>query len=373
MTRREVITQIFKAICAAGLAPLLVHCSPPRSAGIRKVDSGAAASLSPVFQSILHSAATAPSLYNSQPWRVALQSHDLWHLGLDPDRLLPVTDPGAEGALLALGAFLENLIIAAGAAGYQVDADVPVGGDPTRPDLIRVRLRRGERIAYPMQRLRQRRVVKAGYLPRELTRQDAFTIEQGGEGVRLISRGERSAKEIADLVTSATESALREDTWIEEFSEWVRFTDEEAELRLDGLSRTALEYEVLKAWYWRRFSQPADLFSRTFREGRLGMAHELAGEGGGWLVIGSGGDSVPEILMAGRRIQQLFLQIRERGIAFHPAGDVLARSDLRRGIMQAGSMRYPRMLLRIGYVNSYPEPVTLRRHLGWFVRGGSGV
>ncbi|MCR8828013.1 Acg family FMN-binding oxidoreductase [Pseudosulfitobacter koreensis] len=83
----------------------------------------------------------APNPHNRQPWRVDLTQPDTAILYVDPDRLLPHTDPFSRQITIGLGCFLEVLRMAALQDGRHVQFDLfPDGSDAqsldTRPVAI---------------------------------------------------------------------------------------------------------------------------------------------------------------------------------------------------------------------------------------------
>ncbi len=62
----------------------------------------------------------APSAHNMQPWKIVLDEEDLtaFTLYADNTRLLPVSDPFARQTTMSVGAFIENVRIAASKFGY---------------------------------------------------------------------------------------------------------------------------------------------------------------------------------------------------------------------------------------------------------------
>lgn len=73
---------------------------------------------------VLSHALLAPNPHNRQPWSVSLPGDDEIILSLDPDRLLPHTDPFGRQILVGTGAFLELLNIAAAERGYRAQTDL---------------------------------------------------------------------------------------------------------------------------------------------------------------------------------------------------------------------------------------------------------
>ena len=79
--------------------------------------------------------------------------------------------------------------------------------------------------------------------------------------------------------------------------------------------------------------------------------------------------SVADMIEAGRGFERMALRARERGVAVHPMTQILEEEIGRRGIASnhdAGMI--PQFVLRVGYVDPYPDPVSPRRPVNWFLR-----
>ena len=63
----------------------------------------------------------APNPFNKQPWSVELSGQDAITLYVDPERLLPMTDPAHRLIYECQGTFLETLSIAAKEFGFKSD------------------------------------------------------------------------------------------------------------------------------------------------------------------------------------------------------------------------------------------------------------
>ncbi|MDW3224886.1 MAG: twin-arginine translocation pathway signal protein [Paracoccaceae bacterium] len=66
----------------------------------------------------------APNPHNLQPWSVALEGDDTVLLYQDTARRLPHTDPFDRQITIGLGCFLEQMMLAAGAQGFNVDLEL---------------------------------------------------------------------------------------------------------------------------------------------------------------------------------------------------------------------------------------------------------
>jgi len=64
----------------------------------------------------------------------------------------------------------------------------------------------------------------------------------------------------------------------------------------------------------------------------------------------------------------MFLKIRDKNIAIHPMTQILEEATTKNQVNKSiGIADEIQFILRIGYLKNYPEPVTLRRPVSWFV------
>lgn len=85
------------------------------------------ATLPAEIREMVRYATLAPSGHNAQPWKFAVQE-DTIHILPDYARCLPAVDPQNRELWISLGCALENLVLAAQAAGYWADIASPVPG-----------------------------------------------------------------------------------------------------------------------------------------------------------------------------------------------------------------------------------------------------
>jgi hypothetical protein len=80
--------------------------------------------------------------------------------------------------------------------------------------------------------------------------------------------------------------------------------------------------------------------------------------------------NIPTLIEYGRVFENMLLRIRERMIAVHPMTQMLEergseRDKIARELGLTGELQW---ILRIGYLQSYPDPVSLRMPVSWFVQ-----
>jgi hypothetical protein len=107
---------------------------------------------------------------------------------------------------------------------------------------------------------------------------------------------------------------------------------------------------------------------KAFREDNIDTVTKEVSASGGWLLLTSKGNDVGTLIETGKRFQRLFLKVRERNITMHPMTQILEEPATNNSINQSiGITDIIQFILRVGYVKSYPKPVSLRRPVGSFV------
>ena len=317
---------------------------------------------------ILYYAGLAPSGHNSQPWRVRIESPDRWIIEADTTRRLPCVDPQNRELMLSLGAFVENLSLAAGDAGVGTDIEV-VARDRHARDVVRVALHRDRPNDYPLERIKKRRTVKHGHLPKAISAADIRRLSEGMKGhLFYFPRGSTHAACIREAAVDNYRVQAGRDDAQRELVNWLRLNPRDARRYRDGLTTEGMEITGVKGWYVRQFVRPEDFLKDAYRQQGVDLIAGLAQQGGGWVVITSPGETVADLIDTGRRFERMALLARENNIGIHPMTQIL---EEKKGIEQiAGSHDngfFPQFVLRVGYLEKYPPPVSLRRPVDWFV------
>ena len=355
----------------AGTGSFLSACSGITRSDMSHIgpDGNSTVPLDEIRTSILYHASLAPSGHNSQPWFVKVRSQNEWIIGADPNRRLPAVDPSNREVMLSLGAFAENLVVAAGTFGFRTEIEV-VAKDPFEQDILKASLTPASTLDYPLQRLTGRMTVKHGYLSGEIKKEDVKALSKPLTGqLFYFPAGTEHANCIQDGAVENFRFQAQRDDAQRELVRWVRLRNKDAEHYRDGLTVDGMEIRGFKGWFVRNLVQPEDFMKPSFREQSVDHTATLARQGGGWLVITSEGRTISDLIETGRRFERMALLARERNIAIHPMTQYLEEET---GVNQIAANHQASMisqfLLRVGYLKRYPEPVSLRRPVNWFVR-----
>jgi hypothetical protein len=375
MNRRHFLqTGIAAAAVLTGIPMLTTGCRTNlRSRLMNGQPSNEIPGLSADGYRILHYASLAPSGHNSQPWFVRINDSDHWTIGMDPDRRLPVVDGNNTEALLSIGAFLENLVQAAAAHGYQVHITIIAKDrfDPgLNPNLVSLRLEKTQPKNMDLDRLTSRRTVKTNLLNKKLTRDDVKAFSRLADGYLFyFAKGTTHADHMAEQAVANYIIQMENTAAVKEMAKWTRLKDSTVKEHRDGLTPAGMEIQGLAGWYVRHVMNPADVTGKTFIDKGIKKIQQQVKEGAGWLVITGEGNAAADLIASGRRFQRMALEARNRMIAIHPMSQTLEETRGQKHITDNHAPgTIPHFMLRVGYLDKYPEPVSVRRPVAWFVK-----
>jgi hypothetical protein len=326
---------------------------------------------------ILYLASLAPSSHNTQPWTVRVLEPRHWIIGSDKNRWLPAVDPGNREVMLSLGAFVENLVIAAEAHGYLPEITFRTQS-PMDREVLDIRLKNGPVREFPLEKITKRRTVRRGFLDRVIAPDDLKYISKHDPHHCAISATAPHAfffpndspqgKYLREETIEANRKQAFRDFAQEELSNWIRWSDKDARRRRDGLTPATMDIGGIAGFYVRNFYDRESVLSESFRKTTIDGVTKQVRVCGGWLVVTSADSSVPTLLDYGRVWESILLRARERMIAIHPMTQMLEETASRNAIAkELGLVGEVQWILRMGYVASYPLPVSLRRPLSAFI------
>lgn len=319
---------------------------------------------------ILYLASLAPSGHNTQPWTVTIKNDEHWIIGTERQRWLPAVDPHNRETMLSLGAFLENLVTAAEAAGYIVTVET-LTTNPSDQDILDVKLQQvGGRTDFNIEEIQLRRTLRNEFLNDNLASDDLrFIFGDDKNSIVYFPRDSAEGRYFRDGTILANKTQAYRDPAQLELAAWIRWSNSEVRRYMNGLTPEAMEIGGVARWYVKLFYSHNSVLTDSFRETTIKKIEQQATAGGGWLVITSPTSAIPELINTGRKLQRLLLKVRSKMIAVHPMTQMLEEEPWRSSIADTlGVNGTVQFVLRVGYVKSYPSPVSVRMPLARFVR-----
>jgi hypothetical protein len=328
---------------------------------------------------ILELASLAPSGHNAQPWTVKVVGPKHWIIGSEKKRWLPAADPENRELLLSIGAFIENLITAAGTFGYETEIQI-IADDPRDIEIADIRLKRGNPTDFPLEKMRSRRTVRSNYADQEIKTEDLkYITKHDSTSCRApnlpsphsfyFPMNSPQGKYLQEGTIEANRTQAFRDPAQEELANWIRWSNKEAKQFRNGLTPEGMEIKGIAGFIVRNFYNRQSVLKKTFREQTVDVVSKQVKTCGGWLVVTSADSKIPTLIEYGRAFENMLLKLREKMIAIHPMTQMLEEEPWKSRI--AKELRLPgelQFILRIGYLQSYPDPVSLRMPVPWFVK-----
>ena len=370
-TRKQILQIGGSGLITAGTAGILTSCGGPVRKDFEAMNknTGKNSRITNDIFEILKYASLAPSGHNMQPWFVTVKSKNEFIIGSDKERWLNIVDPENREAMLSIGAFVENFCSASSSFGYETEVQV-IAKSSLDSDIVNIKLKKTKTDAFDLKKISSRRTVKKGLQSCELKSDDIKKISGIGPGrIFYFPRSINHSKCLTDwTIESYTHQTWRDDAQ-NELAGCIRFKKEDAEKYGYGLTPEGMEINGIAGWYVRNFMNKKDVTEKSFRVQGIDVYSKLAREGAGWIIITGKSGNVSDLIETGRLFQRLALSVRELNIALHPMTQILEEKKWRD---QMTSMHrpgiIPQFILRTGYLDSYPDPVSIRRPVEWFIR-----
>ena len=304
-------------------------------------------------------ATTAPSPYNTQPWRFRSKDPGVVDLQWDPRRHLREADPDRRLLFTALGAALENFLLAARDLGFEPVLEwLPDGEEAST--VVRIRLGEPGPLPEPdpLVDLQVRRRTGRGIMVGPVE----SAVEEAVEGLDL---GEvvldwipaEARRELGRIAGEAASRQWGRPAFRRELVAWLRDDRKALDRLRDGVALTRLKrLPGGPAWVLRRailhMPGPFDPGRRAAR--RLSRAPAA-------VALSTPGDALRDWLATGRAYQRLGLQLAHAGLDLSPEAALVNDPEARRRAAEVLGRDHPQLVARVG--RTPPGPPAPRRRL----------
>jgi len=316
---------------------------------------------------ILYYASLAGSSHNTQPWKVQVISNDSILVFADEARLLKVVDSKGIELVISIGAFIENLSIAANALGFSTEIKILESSINFQKPLVSIKLNKKEDFEHKQNQglkdLELRTTLRMPFDNIEIRKEDIenlLTINK--EKIKFVSANTSQGQFISKLALQAyTIQAYQKDAQ-DELVEWIRFSNKDVNSKNDGLSTSGMGIYGISSFFVRNFFKPEDSKKASFVKKGVEKAKILVENCGGWLLITSSSDNLEGLINVGRIYERLNIECCKLKLGFHPMNQIIeipeTTIELEKNIVPKGKIRF---IARIGYVKEIPAPVSKRR------------
>lgn len=317
---------------------------------------------------ILYYASLAGSSHNTQPWLVDILSDTLLLVRADFSRKLNIVDPTARGLYISLGAFIENLTIAAESYGYE--PKVFLTANTSKDNLVaEISLKPTGIKSGDLQKLEERTTLRTPFMRDTISGHHIQTLlGSDNKSINFLAAHSEKGMYIASKTFDAyTQQANSQDAK-EELAAWIRFSNGDVKHNRDGLTTSGMGIKGFAGFMVSRMYSPTDSKKQSFVDTGVSKTKTQVENCGGWLVFTQPSNTPEDWINTGRLYQRTHLQCKDLMIGFHPMNQMIEESDFEGDANKTLDLNKPiHFVARIGYVDQYPDAVSVRRPVSQFV------
>ncbi len=319
---------------------------------------------------VLYYASLAPSSHNSQPWKAKVYGEDSILVFADTARKLAVVDPTSRELCISIGAFIENLDLAARCFGYETEIKIQAGPADFSGPLASILLTRSEASAEDaiLNEIKLRTTLRTPFdtaLIKQSDREKLISVDTSR--IHYFPATSAKGQYIRQKETQAYTRQARSKNAQDELAGWIRFSNKDVKEKQDGLTTDGMGIKGIGGFVVRNFFKPEDSKKESFVTQGIDKTKLQAENCGGWIVITQPAENFESWINTGRLYQALHLKCRKMNIGFHPMNQVIEETGFaKEANTDLGFKGQIMFIARIGYVKNYPAPVSVRRRVESF-------
>ena len=314
---------------------------------------------------VLYYASLAGSSHNSQPWKAEVYGEDSILIFADTSRKLNVVDPTSRELCISIGAFIENLDMAARCFGYETEIKIHAGPAGFSGPLASIMLTRSDACAEDdiLNEIKLRTTLRIPFDTLSIKQSDLATLVSiDSSRIHFIAATSARGKYIRQKESEAYTQQARNKNAQDELAGWIRFSNKDVKQKQDGLTTEGMGIKGIGGFVVRNFFKPEDSKKESFVTQGIDKTKLQAENCGGWIVITQPSENIESRINTGRLYQAIHLKCRKMNIGFHPMNQVIEEAGFESEANTYLGLNGKIMLIaRIGYVKDYPEPVSVRR------------
>jgi nitroreductase len=317
------------------------------------------------IKKILYYASLAGSSHNSQPWKVEVYGEDSILVFADTTRRLAVVDPSSRELYISIGAFIENMNLAAACYGYETGIKIHASREVSSGlvaciALTKSNVKKDDAI---LNEIRLRTTLRTPFDTQPIKQSDWETLVSADtSSIHYLPATSTKGKYIRQKESEAYTQQARNKNAQDELAGWIRFSNKDVKEKQDGLTTDGMGITGFGGFMVRNFFKPEDSKKESFVTQGINKTKLQAENCGGWIVITQPADNIESCINTGRFYQAMQLKCRKLNIGFHPMNQEIEESSFENEANQFLGLNGKIMFIaRIGYVKEYPAPVSVRR------------
>lgn len=310
----------------------------------------------------------AANSHNAQAWKVKLYPNEnRAEVQIDDERTLGAVDPEKRETYLSLGCYLETMRVAFDAYGYDSIITYAAETEGFKATLTYT-LRANASVNHDLLSLIDKRHTdKSAYSSDKIAQDTVSRLLSDHSTVACYQNGEENFEYLKKGTIDAVTTQSADQAYRDELAEWLRFSDKEAEEKLDGITADMMGLKgIVKTFYYWTTTRESATEDKFAKQG-ISTAKKQAENCGAFFVV-TGGNTPGELVDAGRRVQAFWFDCARYNISIQPMSAMLETQPFAAAVQEdLGTAAPVQMILRAGYVKNYGINSGLRRSLSDYI------
>lgn len=319
------------------------------------------------LQQILYYASLAPSSHNAQMWKVKISPNiNTIYISLDNSRTLKVIDKDNRESYISLGCYLKALQMAFEAYNYKTIINIK---DDSKQILVTYSKDNTGDINHDiLNSLMKRHSDKQIFIDRKLNEDLVDKLSAISNQAFIIQKGSDKFKDISNLLKDAVKRQANDRYAVEELASYMRFSDEEASEKQDGLNAEQLGMRGIKKFFYYLFVNTKTVLTEAFSKQTISIINKQIDSAQGFVIINSFGDSFNAKVLQGMELMKVWMFLTENNVEVHPISAPVEYKDSESKLNKIlDKQSHTDMILRIGYAENYSKNHLLRRDLDKYI------
>ena len=320
--------------------------------------------------SILYYGSFAANSHNTQSWKVELdEKEQKINILFDKERMLEIVDPECREIYISLGCYIESLIYAFDAYGYDtmIEYTNSSNNNSEIASISYYKKNNGKIDSRKLDIIKRRHTDKRSYNTNKINREVIKKIIEDTNGIYCYENDSEEFEYLKKGTMDAISKQSIENTYLKELNQWMRFSNKEVETKKDGISAEMIGLRgIIKAFYYLTTNHK-NAESDTFAKQGIDTAKKQINNCSAFFVI-TGNNKKNDWIETGRKTQEFWYRCVENNISIQAISAMLEVVPYKENIQSdLGLTENVQMILRAGYINDYGENAGVRRDLRDYV------
>lgn len=315
------------------------------------------------ISNILWLASLAPNSHNTQAWKVYINTTEKEiEVTVDKERALSVVDPNSRELYISLGCYIETMCFAFDASGYKTNVSEKYVDNYLQIKILYTKVSdtiNNEKLGL----IEKRHTNKGKYLSTKLNSSVLSNVKNNNPDFLYFENTSVEFEYIKDATYKAIELQSKDQAYRDELANWMRFSDEEALEKKDGITAEMIGLRgLVKSIYYSTTNHESAKEDKFANQGNTTAKNQLNNCTAFFVITGN--NTPEDLVKVGRTTQSIWLECTKNNIALQPMSALLEISEYSKETQVKLNSKAPvQMILRAGNVKKYGENFKLCRNL----------